>query len=390
MLYYLSKLLTPYWGPFRLLQSHAVLLAGGTLAAAVLIAVFLPRLWNRLPRDRGKAICKDLGGMMSAGKPTGSGFYVTLLCLPVVVLFAPLKFWDLMVVAMLYAAMLFGYMDDRASVPWSELKKGLLDAVVSVAIAGFIFLGHSHVPAELVGDPEFASTFGADTLRAAAACDSARMIVWLPFVKGLWFAPWWLYVPTTAFILWFTMNATNCSDGVDGLAGTLTVITLAMLAVILYVVVGYRPAAHYFLVPVYSEAARWAIVVMLAAGGFGGYLWYNAEPSKILMGDAGSRFLGILVATASIMTGNPLLVLALSPVVLVNGGGGLGKLVLLRLAKRMGFDIGEGNVIRRIRFPLHDHCKKNLGWSNAQVLMRFTLLQLVVMPVLLILLIKIR
>ena len=75
---------------------------------------------------------------------------------------------------------------------------------------------------------------------------------------------------------------------------------------------------------------------------------------------------------------------------LVNGGGGHGKLVLLRMAKRLGFDIGEGNVIRRIRFPLHDHCKKNLGWSNAQVLMRFTLLQLVVMPVLLILLIKIR
>ncbi|MBR2839487.1 MAG: hypothetical protein IKE55_11925 [Kiritimatiellae bacterium] len=390
MLYYLAKFLTPYWGPFRLLQSHALLLAGGTLVAALLAALFLPRLWGRLPRDRGKAVCKDLGGMKSAGKPTGSGLYVTMLCLPVLILFAPLRFWDLMVVAMLYVAMLFGYLDDRSESPWGELKKGLLDAVVSVAIACFVFLGHSHVPAELVDLPEFASTFGDGTLKAAAACGSARMIVWMPFFKGLWFAPWWLYVPCVAFILWFTMNATNCSDGVDGLAGTLTVITLVMLAVILYVVVGYRPVAHYFLVPVYSEAARWAIVVMIVAGGFCGYLWYNAEPSKILMGDAGSRFLGILVATASIMTGNPFLVLALSPVVLVNGGGGLGKLVLLRVARRLGFDIGEENVIRKIRFPLHDHCKKNLGWSNAQVLMRFTLLQLAVMPVLLVLLIKIR
>ena len=133
-----------------------------------------------------------------------------------------------------------------------------------------------------------------------------------------------------------------------------------------------------------------SIVVMIVAGAFSGYLWFNAEPSRILMGDAGSRFLGILVATASLMTGNPFLVLALSPVVLVNGGGGLGKLVLLRVAKRLGFDIGEGSVIRRVRFPLPDHCKKNLGWSNAQVLMRFTLLQLAVMPVLLIILIKIR
>ena len=363
MLYYLSQYLTPFWGPFRLFQSYALLLAGGAFAAALLALVLLPRLWDKLPRDRGKAICSDLGGMKSAGKPTGAGFWVTLICLPVILLFAPLRFWDLMAVVMLYAAMLFGYLDDRAIVPWGELKKGLLDAVVSVAIAVFLFLGHA---------------------------EQGKMICWLPFWKEIVYAPFWIYVPAASATLWFTMNATNCSDGVDGLAGTLTVITLVMLAVILYIVVGYRPVAHYFLIPVYSEAARWAIVVMIVAGGFGGYLWFNAEPSKILMGDAGSRFLGILVATASIMTGNPLLVLALSPIVLVNGGGGLGKLVLLRVAKKLGFDIGEDNVIRKIRFPLHDHCKKNLGWSNAQVLMRFVLLQLIIMPALLILLIKIR
>ena len=263
--------------------------------------------------------------------------------------------------------MLFGYLDDRAAVPWGELKKGLLDLVVSVAIAFFIFRGH-----------------------AEQTADGLKMIAWLPFVKGIWLIPGWTYVPLAAFILWFTMNATNCSDGVDGLAGTLTTITLAMLAFTLYVVVGYRPVAHYFLIPVYAEAARWAIVVMVVAGAFAGYLWYNAEPSKILMGDAGSRFLGILVATASMMTGNPFFVLFLAPVVLVNGGGGLGKLVLLRVAKRLGFQIGDDSVIRKVRFPLHDHCKKNLGWSNAQVLMRFVLLQVAVMPILLLILFKVR
>ena len=375
MIYWLADVLSPYWGPFRLFRSHALLLAGGTIAAAALVWFFLPRMWQFLPRDHGKAILKDMGGMKSAGKPTGAGIVVTLLAFPAIVLFAPLAFWDMAAVFALYLAMLFGYLDDRSAVPWGELKKGLLDAVVSVAIAMFIFLGHS------------------ETLDG-----SHVMVAWLPFVKGpemmngvgVWLIPGWAYVPVAAFILWFTMNATNCSDGVDGLAGTLTVITLAMLAVVLYVVVGYRPVAHYFLIPVYAEAARWAIVVMIVAGAFGGYLWFNAEPSKVLMGDAGSRFLGILVATASLMTGNPLFVLFLSPVVLVNGGGGLGKLVLLRIAKKIGFDIGEDNVIRKIRFPLHDHCKKNLGWSNAQVLMRFTLLQLVVMPILLIVLIKVR
>ena len=375
MIYWLANYLIPVWGPFRLLQSHALLLAGGTFTAALLAWILLPKFFPRLPRDHGKAILKDMGGMRSAGKPTGGGLVVTLVALPAILLFAPLAPWDLAAVAALYAAMLFGYLDDRSAMPWGELKKGLLDALVSVAIAVFIFLGHSE---DMEG--------------------SRVMVAWLPFFKGpvmindvgVWLIPGWLYVPASAFILWFTMNATNCSDGVDGLAGTLTVVTLVMLAVVLYVVVGYRPVAHYFLIPVYAEAARWAIVVMVVAGAFAGYLWYNAEPSKVLMGDAGSRFLGILVATASLMTGNPLLVMALSPVVLVNGGGGLGKLVLLRLAKKIGFDIGEDNVIRKVRFPLHDHCKKNLGWSNAQVLMRFTLLQLAIMPILLVLLIKIR
>ena len=369
MLYYLSQHLTRFWGPFRLLQSHALLLAGGAFSAALLTWLLLPRLWRLLPRDRGKAVCRDLGGMASAGKPTGGGLVVALIALPVALVFAPLPFWDYMTVLSLYAAMAFGYLDDRADLPWGQLKKGLLDLVVSLAAAYFIFRGHSEI---------------------VSGCAGRRMLVWLPFTKSLFFVAGWVYVPVAAAILWFTMNATNCSDGVDGLAGSLTEIALVMLAMLLYVVVGYRPVAHYFLIPCYAEAARWAILVMIVAGGFGGYLWFNAEPSKILMGDAGSRFLGMLVATASLMTGNPLVVLALAPVVLVNGGGGLAKLVLLRVAKRLGRDIGEDNVIRRVRFPLHDHCKKNLGWSNAQVLMRFTLLQLVVMPILLVLLVKIR
>ncbi len=361
MLYYLSIYLQQFchWGPIRLLQSHLLLLAGGTFLAALVTALYLPRLWRLLPTDRGKVICKDLGGMQSKGKPTGAGFLVTSLILPVIILFAPLAPWDLGALVFIYLAMLFGYLDDRAIVPWGELKKGLLDAVVALGLAFCLAMGHS-------------------------------TLIWLPFVKGMWMVPLWLYVPLAAFLLWFVMNATNCSDGVDGLAGTLTLIAIVMLAVVLYVIIGYRPVAHYFLLPCNPEAARWAILVMIVAGGFGGYLWFNAEPSAILMGDAGSRFLGILTGAAVLVTGNPLLVFAFFPIILVNGGGGLAKLVILRIAKKMNFEIGEQAAIRRIRFPLHDHCKKNLHWSNAQVLMRFVLLQVVIMPILLILLVKIR
>ena len=65
----------------------------------------------------------------------------------------------------------------------------------------------------------------------------------MPLVKGVWTLPWWLYMPGAGFLLWFTMNATNCSDGVDGLAGSLTLISLVCLAALLYLVIGYAPVA---------------------------------------------------------------------------------------------------------------------------------------------------
>ena len=274
MLYWLADVLAKSWGPMRLFRSHALLLAGGTVLAALAVAVFLPKLWRFLPHDQGKALVQ--GGMQSKGKPTGAGFFISLLVLPVILLVMPLNVPDLGVLLCLYAAMAFGYLDDRSVVPWGQLKKGLLDALVSLGVAVFIYIGYAHGTGE-----------------------AAYAKIWVPFVKGMFEIPWYVYIPAAGFLLWFTMNATNCSDGVDGLAGSLSLITLVSLAVLLYVVIGYMPVAHYLLIPVGGTAARlaarWAILLMTVAGGIAGYLWWNSEPSKVLMGDAGSRFLGLLV-----------------------------------------------------------------------------------------------
>ena len=373
MLYNLSTYLEQWWGPFRLLRSHALLLAAGTVAAAFLVLIFLPKFWRFSPKDHGKAILgKD--GMSSAGKPTGTGLWVTLLVLPIILLVMPLSVPVLGMLFCLYVGMLFGYMDDRAEMPWGQLKKGLLDAAVCLGVAFFVW-----------------KALGGQ--------------VWVPFFKGEGTLPWWAYIPTMGFVLFIVMNATNCSDGVDGLAGSLSIISLAALAVFLYLVIGYRPVADYLLVPHNYMAVRWAILLMTVAGGFSGYLWWNAEPSKALMGDAGSRFLGLLLGAGVLVTGNPFLVFAFAPVVLVNGGGGLVKLVLLRLFRTCGLDVRPPSmlepdeaerrnvfvkIVQSVRFPLHDHCKKVLRWSNAQVLMRFILLQAFLMSFIFVLLVKIR
>ncbi len=393
VLYWLSFNLEQYWGPFRLLRSFAFLIGGGVMLAALLTLLLLPRLWGFLPKDHGKAILgKD--GMTSAGKPTGAGLWMTILVLPVALLVMPFKMPDLGVVMCLYLSMVFGYLDDKSTDPWGQLKKGLLDCAVSIGAAAFIYVGY----AQGTGIAHYVQ-------------------IWVPFFKGMYAIPWYIYIPCAGAMLWIMLNATNCSDGVDGLAGTLTLVMILIIAVFLYMVIGNLPKAQYFFIfpPEVNGlpfggthariAARWSVMLMTVAGSLAGYLWWNAEPSKVMMGDAGSRFLGLLVGVGVLVTGNPFLLLAVAPVVLVNGGTGLAKLVLLRTFGKLGLEVRPPSVLppesagkekwfvralHGVRFPLHDHCKKTLHWSNAQVLMRFTLLQIFLTPILFFVFVKIR
>jgi phospho-N-acetylmuramoyl-pentapeptide-transferase len=385
MLYYLSPFLEKVWGPFRLLHSHAFLLAIGTFTAAIAVKVFLPKLWNYLPRDKGKAILgKD--GMKSQGKPTGAGFITSLITLPIILLFVPLTVSMAGVLLFLYATMIFGYLDDRATVAWGQLKKGLLDAVVSIGTASFIYTSLVH------------GTGVHDTIS-----------MWVPFTKVVWNVAWYIYIPLASMLLFVSLNSTNCSDGVDGLAGSLSMFSLVAIAILLYVIIGNMPAAQYLLIPIGATAARlaakWAILLMTASGGIAGYLWWNSEPSKVLMGDAGSRFLGLLVGAGILITGNPFLLLAFAPVVIANGGLGLVKIIILRCLKMFKIDTRATTVLTEeekkkqnkivkalfaVRFPLHDHMKRNHGWSNAQVLMRFMLVQMFLVPLLFLIFVKIR
>ena len=365
MLVLLSKWLAHWFGPARLLNSYLVLIGLGTFATAVITWILLEKqaLFHLVPRDRGKQLVE--GGHVSKGKPTGVGLLLTLFTLPVLVLLMPpsLKMWE--VIGCLFVAMCTGFLDDSAHMPWGEFKKGMLDFLICVACS-------------------------------IALCQFEPVRMWLPLLKGDFLVSPWLFIPVSSVILWLAINATNCTDGVDGLAGTLSLLSLLYLGAFLYGVVGYKPISTYLLVTHNPEGAQWAFLVFTYIGTLAAYLWYNAEPSQMLMGDAGSRPLGLLMGVAVMASGNPFLIVVAAPIILVNGGTGLIKLALLRIVKRMGFETAADTasppvkLLHKVRFPLHDHCRKHLKWSNAQVLMRFALLQALLIPLLLVLLLKLR
>lgn len=101
-----------------------------------------------------------------------------------------------------------------------------------------------------------------------------------------------------------------------------------------------------------------------------GYLWFNASPSKSLMGDAGSRAIGIFIAFAFLKLHSPLLYIPLAIVLIIDGGLGLIKVSFMRFL--------HIKIMQNIRTPIHDHMRKNKSWSDAQVVFRFAIIQLVI------------
>jgi phospho-N-acetylmuramoyl-pentapeptide-transferase len=350
MIYWLGLQLGNSWGPLRLFTSHFFLGGIGFVICGLMTWKFLPRLAERYcPRDRGRAFAVEAG--KSQGKPTGAGIIFVPLFLLVQFLVLPMS-WEIAgILSLTFAACVFGYLDDKAVDAWGEYIKGAID--LAIALAATVIIGG-------LSDVE----------------------IWLPFTKiQLALSPV-IYIPLGVVWIWTAINATNCTDGVDGLSATLSSMAFLSLGALLYFVLGHIEMSSYLLVPHYNDGAVYGILAVSMAGTLAGYLWHNAHPSALLMGDAGSRAMGFLLGVLVLKCGNPFLSLVVAGVLLVNGGTGLVKVALLRFFKIA--------VLKDIRFPLHDHVRKNMNWSTPQVLVRFSIIQLALTLGLMVLLLKFR
>ena len=150
-------------------------------------------------------------------------------------------------------------------------------------------------------------------------------------------------------------GSTASSDaGVDGLSGTLSIITIMSI----YIVDRMKDVNE-----------TYSFLILLFAVCILGYLWYNATPSKLMMGDAGSRAMGLFISIAILKSGCPFLFIPLALVLILDGGLGLLKVSLLRFLKI--------HILKNVRTPLHDHVRKVWDWSNTQTVFRFAIIQII-------------
>lgn len=294
----------------------------GIMAAFLCTCLFIHLFYSKLPTDQGRDFAHD--GKLSAGKPRGAGFVFIVVFIGISVLFGNVETENIIYLILVFAAMLTGFLDDCSKAPWGEYKKGILDLAIAVMLAVTVI------------------NFNGTTIRIIAL----DMSVTIPPV---------LYGILAVILVWVSINVTNCSDGVDGLSGTLTMTTLMTLFVVMELL---------------DVATDFSYNILLFVVCILGYLWFNATPSKLMMGDAGSRAMGLFIAIASLKSGSPILYIPVAIVLILDGGLGLLKVALLRFLKI--------HILKNTRTPLHDHVRKVKGWSNTQAVFRFVIIQIVV------------
>lgn len=286
------------------------------LLSFVLSFVLVGLLKERLPQDHGRQYA--VNGEFSKGKARGAG----LVFIPCIVLvsmaFMPFTLEYAAYMALLVAAMLSGFFDDASDKPWNEYKKGLIDLVVAV-LAGVTFLNFDEPVVYLFG--------------------------WqLVFPKPL-------YLLLAVVLIWASINVTNCADGVDGLSSSVAIVTMGTFAVAFGSQLGgYRTAALVYI------------------GSLLAYLWRNASPCQLMMGDAGSRAMGFFIAVLAMKSHHPFAYLLAGLVFILDGGLGILKISLKRFLHIW--------ILKNTLTPLHDHVRKRMGWSDAQVVARFVTIQL--------------
>jgi len=186
-----------------------------------------------------------------------------------------------------------------------------------------------------------------------------------PFFKQLIPDLGWFYVPFAVFVLVAWSNAVNLTDGLDGLAISTFAVSAATLPALAYVT-GHRVFAEYLLLVRFAPAAELTVFCGALVGASLGFLWYNAHPAEIFMGDVGSLALGGALGTVAILIKQEILLVLVGGVFVLEAVSVVIQVASFKLTGKRVFKMA----------PLHHHFEL-IGWQEPKVIARFLIVSII-------------
>jgi len=320
--------------------------AGGATATALLIGLLIgPKFigWLRVRQGKGQPIRDDgpQSHLAKRGTPTMGGLLILTALIISLLLWMDLtnRFtWACLFVTTGFG--LIGFMDDYAKVKKSHHNgvSGRLRLALEFAIAG---------------------------LATWIIIDASSTDLYMPFVQGPVIDLGWWYIPFGAFVIVAFGNAVNLTDGLDGLASMPVIIASLAFMVIAYLV-GNAVFAPYLGIPHVPGVDNLAVMCLAIVGATLAFLWFNAPPAAVFMGDTGSLALGGALGAIAVATHHEF-VLAII--------GGLFVVEALSVIIQVFFYKRTGRRVFRMA-PIHHHFEQ-LGWSEPTVVIRFWIIAFV-------------
>ena len=212
---------------------------------------------------------------------------------------------------------------------------------------------------------EFSCAFAAVWFIADATAEPTATTLTFPFFKNLSLNLGLFYIPFAMFVIVGSSNAVNLTDGLDGLA-IMPVMVVSFVFLIIAYVAGHAAFAAYLQLPYIAGTGELSVFCGALIGAGLGFLWFNAPPAKIFMGDTGSLMLGGALGTLSVATKHEI-VLAIA--------GGLFVLETLSVIIQVVSFKTRGKRVFKMA-PIHHHFEK-MGWSEQTVVVRFWIISII-------------
>lgn len=388
MLYYLFNFLQDYDIPGARLINYITFRSGAALLLSLFIAlVFGRKIIDRLQLMQVGEIIRDLGlegQMQKKGTPTMGGVIIIISILLPCLLVGDLGniYMLLMLISTLWLGVL-GFCDDYIKVAKHDKEgmKGKFKIVGQIGLGLIVgitmYLSPDITQREVL--PVTSTGDNIETVIASGAHDVKSTQTTIPFVKNnnfdyayltQWMGEhaqtggWIVFIIVVIFAVAATSNGANLTDGLDGLcAGTSAIICVA-LAIMAYLGgnVIYSTYLNIMYIPQSSE-----LVVFMSAfiGALIGFLWYNAYPAQVFMGDTGSLTIGGIIAVFAILIHKELLIPILCAIFFVEDLSVMLQVAYFKFTKKK---YGEGRRIFKMT-PLHHHYQK-AGNAGIQALIQ--------------------